>query len=121
LLEEKPMRTALAVAIALLISGPASAEAAAEAAPAGAFVATDSPIQVAQFTARSEPAQPQRANVPRTTGTGLSGVPTGGQVMGMSPVVATVLGIVIVGGIVAVAVSDDDDEPAPAGTGSGGS
>lgn len=111
------MRTALAVAIALLISGPARAE---PAAPAGAFADTDRPLQVAQATTRSEPAQARRADVPRTTGTGLSGVPTGGQVLGLSPTVAAVLGVVIVGGIVAIAVSDDDDEPAPAGTGSGG-
>ena len=115
------MRVALAVAVALLISGPASGEQAAEAGPAGAFLETDRPMLVAQVTDRSEPAGAQRANVPRTTGTGLAGVPTGGEVMGLSPGMATVLGIVIIGGVAAIVVNSDDDEPAPAGTGTGGS
>ena len=115
------MRAALAVAIALLICGPASAEPALEAMPAGAFVESDPPMQVAQVTARSEPATAQRASVPRATGTGLSGIPAGGGVMGMSTGMATLLGIVIVGGVAAIVVnSTDDDEPAPTGSGSGG-
>jgi hypothetical protein len=83
----------------------------------------DRPMLVAQVTERSAPPSSQRASVPRTTGTGLAGVPVGGgtTLMGMSPGVATLLGIVIVGGIVAIGVNDGDDEPAPAGTGTGGS
>ena len=115
------MRIALAVAIALLISGPASAEPAPEVRPAGAFVETDPPMQVAQVTPRSGPPTAQRAGVPRTTGTGLAGIPTGGGPMGMSPGMKTVLGIVIVGGVAAIVVNSlDDDEPAPVGSGSGG-
>jgi len=89
------MRAALAFAIALVIAGPAAAA--------------------------DELASPARSDVPRTIGTGLAGVPTGAStVMGMSPGAAALLGVVIVGGIIAIAVDGDDDN-APAGTGSGGS
>jgi hypothetical protein len=105
------MRAALAVAIALLISGPACAEQA-----ASAFADAPHPMQVAQATGRTGPASPQRANVPRTGGTGLAGIPTGGT--GLSPTALAAVGVAIAIGVIAVVAIDDDDD-SPAGTGSG--
>jgi di/tricarboxylate transporter len=105
------MRAALAVAIALLISGPACAEEA-----ASAFADAPNPMQVAQATGRADLATSQRANVPRTGGTGLAGIPSGAA--GLSSTAAATVGVLLAIGVIA-AVAIDDDDDAPAGTGSG--
>lgn len=111
------MRAILAVGIGLLMAGPALAAPSPEATEMG------QPIMIAQARARpSATPEAQRANVPRTAGTGLSGVPMGvatATILGMSPGVAAVVGLLAVGGIVAIAASDDDDTCTPSGTGTG--
>jgi hypothetical protein len=106
------MRAALAVAIALLISGPVSAEEA-----ASAFADAPHPLQVAQATGHDGPASPQRANVPRTGGTGLAGIPS--VAGGLSPAAVAAVGVALAIGVIAIVAIDDDNDDAPTGTGSG--
>ncbi len=119
------MRTTLAFGIALLITGAAFAGPSPEAGVAGGLkaVETPPPMQIAQAkTGPSAPASTQRVNVPRSTGTGLSGVPlgvVGGTVLGMTPGVAALVGLVVVGGVVAIVANNNDDDCTPSGTGTG--